>query len=146
MQRGYVDRAIDKDTMVIGGNEPEYPPYPEISAYIRDKGMIPGLTSHFHKTLIAAEKNNYDAPVIVIPLNKIGFAANTYPNEIKELIQKTKRQIIAIKPMVAGHIPPREGLTFTLDIIKENDLMAVGFGKFEYCIDDGKILEEYFNN
>lgn len=145
MQRGYVDHAINKDEKVIGGYQPEYPPYPEISAYIRDKGMVPGLTSHFHETLIAAEENDYDAPVIVIPFNKIGFINTTSIDELKELIQKTKRQIIAIKPMAAGRIPPKEGLKFTLNNIKDNDLMAIGFGKFEYCVEDGKILEEYFN-
>ena len=48
--------------------------------------------------------------------------------------------------MAAGRIPPREGLGFTLNNIKKTDLMAMGFGKFEYCIENGKIVEEILNS
>ena len=59
MQRGYSDKAIDKENLILGGNSPKYPPYPDLSAYIRDKGMIPGITTHFHEVLLSIEKNNY---------------------------------------------------------------------------------------
>ena len=47
--------------------------------------------------------------------------------------------------MAAGRLAPREALEFCLKNIKENDFLAVGFGKFEYCVEDGKILDEIMN-
>jgi hypothetical protein len=48
--------------------------------------------------------------------------------------------------MAAGRIEPYEGLSYCLNNIKKNDFLAVGFGKFEYCIEDGKFLEDYFKS
>ena len=146
MQRGYVDKAIDTENLVIGGDIPEHPPYEEISAYIRDKGMIPGMSSHLHETIKAIEKNNYDVPLLVMPYNKIGYLANTDINNLIKFVHGFKGQFLAIKPMAAGRVPPKEGIHFTLDNIRENDLMSLGFGKFDYCVEDGKILEDYFKS
>ena len=144
--RSYTDWAIDKEYLTIGGGNSGFAPYPEISAYIRDKGMIPGLSCHYIEVLKAVEKNNYDAPLVVQPLNKRGFQSNTKPEQLIKAIQNTRVHIINIKPMAAGRIKPREGLEFCLKNIKDNDFMAVGCGKhFEDCIEDGQILENYFN-
>ncbi len=141
--RSYTDNALDKEKLVIGGNKnTDFQPYPEISALIRDKDMIPGLSTHYFESIKAVEKNNYDAKLIVQPLNKKGFQSNTTPEHLIKVIQETKLNIINIKPMAAGRIKPREGISFCLNNIKENDLLAVGFGKFKYCVEDGKIFEE----
>jgi len=144
--RSYTDWALDEENLTIGGNHPKRPPFPEVSNYIRDKGMIPGLSCHFPKVIEACEKNNYDVKLIVQPLNKIGFQSPVEPSKLIKIIQNTKIQIINIKPMAAGRINPREGISFCLKNIKENDLLAVGFGKFEYCVEDGKLFEEIINS
>ncbi len=140
--RDYTDSAIDKINL---GNAPEFPPYPELSALIRDLGMIPGLSTHFFETIEAVEKQNYDAKVIVQPLNKIGFESNTTPENLIEKIQSTKLQIINIKPMAAGRISHKEALPWNLSNIKKNDFLAVGFGKFKYCVEDAQIIDEFLN-
>ncbi len=142
LHRNYTDHAIDKNSLTIGKNKKGLPPYPELSSYIRDKGMIPGLSTHYIETIKAVQKNNYDAPLITQPLNKIGFQSNANPGDLIKVIQETPQQIINIKPMGAGRIQPREGLQYCLQNIKKNDYLAVGFGKFEHCMEDGKILEE----
>ncbi len=144
--RNYTDKALNKEKLIIGGNNSKYPSYPELSACIRDRGMIPGLSSHYHETIIAVEKNDYDAVLIIQPLNKLSFQSDTNTEHLIDVIQKSKKQILAIKPMAAGRINPREGLRFALKNIKKNDFLAVGFGKFEYCVEDGKILEELLNS
>ena len=143
--RNYTDNAIDKKNLVIGGNKTELPPYPEISAYIRDKGMIPGLSSHNIETIQAVEKNKYDAALIIQPLNKRGFQSDADPEYLTQMIQNTKIQILNIKPMAAGRIDPRKALSFCLKSIKKNDFLAVGFSKYEQCVEDGKIIEEILN-
>ena len=144
--RSYTDKAIDKKKFTIGGAASRFAPYPEISAYIRDKGMIPGLSSHYIETIKAVEKNKYDAPLIVQPLNMLGFQSNTEPQRLINAIKNTKIHIINIKPMAAGRIKPKHGLEFCLKNIKNDDFLAVGFGKFEYCVEDGEILENYFKS
>lgn len=164
--RIYTDMALDMQQLVIGGKTYEGKnvkfkgrwipvksirdeckiPYPEISAFIRDKDMIPGLSTHYIEAIEAVEKNNYDAPLIIQPLNKNGFESNTDPETLTKKIQSTKHQILNIKPMAAGRIPPREAFEFCLNRIKSNDFMAMGFGKFEYCVEDGKIVEEILDS
>jgi len=164
--RIYTDMAMDMEQLVIGGVKYEGQdvkfkgrwipvksirdeckiPYSEVAAFIRDKGMIPGLSTHYIEAIEAVEKNKYDAPLIIQPLNKIGFESNTDPETLAKKIQSTKYQILNIKPMAAGRIPPREGFEFCLSRIKPNDFMAMGFGKFEYCVEDGKIVEDLLNS
>ncbi len=143
--RDYTDHAIDKTNLVIGGNVPDFPPYPELSALIRDLGMIPGLSTHFIESIEAVEIQKYDAKVIVQPLNKLGFESDTAPETLISKIQSTKLQIINIKPMAAGRIPHKEALPWNLSKIKKNDFLAVGFGKFKYCVEDAKIIDDLMN-
>jgi hypothetical protein len=141
--RDYTDNAIDKENLKIGGKK-GYPDLNEVTEYIRKKGMIPGLSTHYIESIEAAEKRNYDVKVIVQPLNKIGFESNTTPDILVKRIQSTKFQIINIKPMAAGRIPPREALPWNLDQIKEKDFLAIGFGHFHYCKEDMEIVQSYF--
>lgn len=144
--RDYTDHAIDKKKLVIEGYKANLPSYPELSAYIRDKGMIPGLSSHFVETVQAVQKNKYDAPLVIQPLNIKGFQSDTNPEHLMKIIQDTKIQILNIKPMAAGRIDPKEAFSFCLKNIKKNDFLAVGFSKYEQCMEDGKIIEEILNS
>jgi len=144
--RDYTDHALDKKTLSIGGGNTGFEPYPEVSAYIRDKHMIPGLSTHYIESIEAAEKNKYDTPLIIQPLNKIGFESDCAPDLLTKKIQETKIKILSIKPMAAGRIKPQEGLPWVVERIKKDDLIAVGCGeKFEYCVQNGKFMEELLN-
>ena len=164
--RIYTDMAMDMEQLVIGGityegkdvkfkgrwipvksirNECKIP-YPEVAAFIRDKGMIPGLSTHYIEAIEAVERNKYDASLIIQPLNKIGFESNTDPETLTKKIQSTKLQILNIKPMAAGRIPAREAFEYCLKRIKKNDFMAMGFGKFEYCVEDGEIVADILDS
>ncbi len=165
--RMYTDNAIDYEKLTIGGLKKEdigptmfkggvIPeealqkvlsiPYPEIAEYIRDKGMIPMISSHYIEVLEAVDKNNYDAALIIQPLNKKGYQSDTTPEKLIEKIQSTSQRILNIKPMAAGRIKPQEGLEVCLKNIKEDDLLAVGFGKYKYMVEDGKILANIFQH
>jgi hypothetical protein len=143
--RDYTDNAIDKKNLTIGGNS-GFEPYPEVAAYIRDKKMIPGLSTHYIESIEAVEKNKYDAPLIIQPLNKIGFESDCAPDVLAAKIKSTKIKILSIKPMAAGRISPEEGLPWAVERLKKDDLIAVGTGdKFQYCIHDGKLMEDLLN-
>jgi len=164
--RMYTDNALDMQDLKIGGPEMKEQnsqmfkgglisqdvlantcaiPYPEIAEYIRDKGMIPMLSSHYIETIEAVEKQGYDAQMVIQPFNKKGFESNTDPAILARKIKNTKVRILNIKPMAAGRIPPREGLAFCAKTIKKKDLLVVGFGKYKYAVEDGKILEKLFS-
>ncbi|MHA1794092.1 MAG: hypothetical protein ACTSVI_15730 [Promethearchaeota archaeon] len=164
--RIYTDLAINKEALEIGGQDfikigmvkfksSFFPlktikkmceiPYPEIASYIRDKGMIPGLSTHFIETIDAVEKNNYDAPIIIQPLNMKGYMSDTHPEILSKKIKSTKIQILNIKPMAAGRLRPKVAIEYCLNNIKKNDLLAIGFGKYNYLIEDATILDNYFN-
>ncbi|MEX2681240.1 MAG: hypothetical protein Q6373_006545 [Candidatus Sigynarchaeota archaeon] len=136
--RDYTDKALDKATSTIKG-------YPEIAARIRDLHMIPGLSTHQVETIKAVEDNDYDAPVIVQPLNKIGFESDTDPETLARRIKETRLQIINIKPMAAGRLRPREGIEWCLQRIKTVDFLAVGFGDMKFAREDARIVEELMN-
>ncbi|HME55543.1 MAG TPA: hypothetical protein VKM55_25280 [Candidatus Lokiarchaeia archaeon] len=133
--RDYTDKHLDIKKNVIDG-------YPEIAARIRDAGMIPGLSSHYVETIKAVEDNQYDAPVIIQPLNMLGFQSNTEPEILETRIKETNLQIINIKPMAAGRLRPTDGIEYCLQRLKPNDFIAVGFGDIEYAKEDAKIVEE----
>ena len=88
------------------------------------------------------KKNNYDAPLVIQPLNMKGYQSDTTPENLAKTIQETDIQILNIKPMAAGRLSPRESFEFCLSRIKDKDFLAVGFGKFEYCVEDLEMLEE----
>jgi hypothetical protein len=143
--RDYTDNALNKEKLIIGGNAKDLPPYPEIAKYIRDKGMIPGLSTHYIESIEAVEKNCYDAPLIIQPLNKINFESDTKHELLIKKIQTTKLQILNIKPMAAGRISPKEALPWNLKQIKPNDFLAVGFGTYKYMVEDAKFVDELMN-
>jgi len=136
--RDYTDKALDVEANIIKG-------YPEISACIRDHGMIPGLSTHYIETIKAVEDNGYDAPLVIQPHNRIGFESDTEPTTLTTHIQETKLQILNIKPMAAGRIRPEEGLRWCLERIKPNDFLAVGFGDIKYAKEDAAFVENLMN-
>ncbi|MHA1733294.1 MAG: hypothetical protein ACTSU5_15210 [Promethearchaeota archaeon] len=95
-------------------------------AQIRDLGMVPGLSTHYYETLKIVKKRDYDVSLVVQPVNTLGFQSNIEVNTLANIIRSFDRQVIAIKPFAAGRLLPEVGLNFTLNNIKENDLVAMG--------------------
>lgn len=137
--RNYTDYALDTKTMIIKGLEP-------ILEYIRDKGMIPGLSCHFHHVIKAVEKHKYDVKLIVQPYNQIGFESDTDPFTLATLIQNTKISILNIKPLAAGRLEPKIALPFCLKSIKKNDFIAVGTPKLSHAKEIVSIFNQFFNS
>jgi hypothetical protein len=126
----YLDGRID-------GIEP-------ILAKIRDSGMIPGLSTHYHEVIRIVKDQKYDVKLIIQPVNTISFQSNIEINTLCEMIQSTKIQILAIKPMAAGRLLPEAGLPFSLSNIKPNDFITAGFASLEDADYDAQIIEKWF--
>ena len=134
--RSFSDSKIDFEKEIIDG-------LPDVMAKVRDCGMVPLLSTHYHQSISIVEKRDYDVALIIQPLNPIGFESNAEsPEELAKKIQDTKIQILNIKPMGAGRVRYDEGLPFCLDRIKPNDFLAVGFGDLKFAKQDAKLVEE----
>src|SRR5271157_730456 len=132
--RDYTDHNIREDDTINR--------YEEISAAIRDLGMIPGLSTHYHETLRICDHNNYDAPLVTQPLNPVNFMSNIEVNDLSHYIRNTRRQVIAIKPLAAGRVLPEVGLTYVLNTIRPTDFVAVGFGNIHEADYDCQVFDQ----
>jgi len=99
----------------------------ELTALIRDLGMIPGLSTHRPEAMTVCERAGYDIEVYVQPLNPIGFLCPVETDWTARVIRSTPKPVVAIKPLAAGRVMPPTGLPFVYSSIKENDAVAVGF-------------------
>jgi hypothetical protein len=99
----------------------------ELTALIRDLGMIPGLSTHRPEALTVSERAGYDIEVYLQPLNPIGFLCPVETDWTARVIRSTPKPVVAIKPLGAGRVMPPTGLPFVYSSIKENDAVAVGF-------------------
>ncbi|MGB9681516.1 MAG: hypothetical protein ACP5RW_04330 [bacterium] len=98
----------------------------DLLKYIRDLGMIPGISTHRPETLTVLANSNYDIEFVILPFNSIGFLSNLEVNWIAKMIREFPKPIIAIKPLAAGRLMPEQGIPFVAENIKPNDTIAIG--------------------
>ncbi|MHA1683758.1 MAG: hypothetical protein ACTSUE_22660 [Promethearchaeota archaeon] len=132
--RSYTDAFMNTAKNEIEG-------LPEITAAIRDRGMIPGLSTHYRAAIRIADYRKYDTPVIIQPLNTLGFQSDVEVDALVKAIRGTKKQIINIKPMAAGRLIPDVGINFCLNNIKDNDFICCGFDNIDNADYDCQLVE-----
>ena len=133
--RDYTDAYMNSASMTIEG-------IPEITTCIRDLNMIPGLSTHYHHAIRISQVQKYDVPVIIQPLNTLGFQSDIEVNTLVKTIQSTEIQIINIKPLAAGRLLPEVGLPFCYNSIKKNDFVACGFDNIQNSDYDCQLVEK----
>lgn len=114
---------------------------------IHAAGLLAGISTHRNSTVELCEKK-YDVDVYLYPLNMMGFVYPGYDGKesVKErikLIKNTNKQFIIMKTLAAGRIPPKEGLEYVLDNIKNNDIITLGLGSLEEAEESIGIVESY---
>ena len=93
---------------------------------IRGLGMIPGLSAHMPEVIQYADENEYDAEVYIQIYNAIGFLMQIEIETVHKIIWNSKKPVITIKSMAAGHLNPFVGLNFSWSTIRPQDMVAVG--------------------
>jgi hypothetical protein len=136
--RSYTDNYINLAKNEIAG-------LPEITAAIRDLGMIPGLSTHNWETIRVVQNNKYDISLIVQPLNPVGFLCGLEVNDLARFIRNSKIQVINIKPLAAGRVLPEVGLEFCFNNIKPNDFVACGVCCIQDADYDCQIVDHLLN-
>ena len=84
-------------------------------AEIRDLGYVPGMSTHNGgETIPSAEP--FDVAVINPPINKIAWRMCPCVEQVLDVVRKSSRKIIGMKPLAMGRIAPQEGIEFALGV------------------------------
>jgi hypothetical protein len=93
---------------------------------IRQRGMVPGLSTHMPETLVVADKTNADVETYIQIYNAIGFLMHVEVDWVMRVISQAKKPVMTIKPMAAGRLHPTVGLAFSWNTIRDQDMVTVG--------------------
>jgi hypothetical protein len=125
------DAMVERRTRSIPG-------YAEMAEMIRERGMLPGLSTHMPETIVYADETGVDAEIYIQIYNSAGFLMQIEIEWVHRVIQNAKKPVICIKPLAAGRLTPFVGLSFVWNTIRERDMVCVGTmspREAEECID-----------
>ena len=113
------DRMVDKCTREIRQMD-------VLCRMIRERGMIPGLSTHTPETVVFADESGLDVETYIQLFNLMGFLMHVEVDWVARLIQNAKKPVMTIKGMAAGQIRPLQALTFCWNTIRDCDMVTVG--------------------
>jgi len=93
---------------------------------IRDRGMIPGLSTHIPETVVYADETGLDVETYIQPFNYMGYLMQLEVDWVGRMIQNAKKPVITIKAMAAGQLRPYQAMVFCWNAIRDCDLVTVG--------------------
>jgi len=93
---------------------------------IREAGLIPGLSAHMPEVIQYSDLNGYDVETYIQIFNCLGFLMQVEIESVIRIIHEAKKPVMTIKPMAAGRVTPYVGLTFNWNVIRPQDMIAVG--------------------
>jgi len=93
---------------------------------IRERGMIPGLSTHAPESIVYADGRELDVATYIQPFNAMGFLMQVEVDWVARIIQNAKKPVMTIKSMAAGQIRPYQALTFSWNSIRPCDMVTVG--------------------
>ncbi|MBN1675358.1 MAG: hypothetical protein JXR37_30235 [Kiritimatiellae bacterium] len=97
-----------------------------VAAMTRERGMIPGLSTHMPETIIYADATNLDVGTYIQIYNAAGFLMQVEIDWIHRIIWRAKKPVMTIKPLAAGRLPPLVGLSFSWATLRPQDMIIVG--------------------
>lgn len=97
-----------------------------ICKLIRERGMIPGLSTHIPETVIYADETGLDVESYIQPFNLMGYLMQIEVDWVARLIRNAKKPVMTIKTMAAGQIRPFQAMLFTWNAIRDCDMVTVG--------------------
>ncbi len=98
----------------------------ELCREIRQREMIPGLSTHLPECIVAADRMGLDVASYICIYNAAGFLMNIEIDWVQKVIRDAKRPVTTIKPMAAGRLMPYVGLPFSWSTLRDCDLVTVG--------------------
>jgi len=98
----------------------------EICRLIRERGMIPGLSTHMPEAIVYADETGLDVETYIALYNAAGYLMHLEVDWTARLIWRARKPVITIKPLAAGQIRAFQGLAFVWSTIRAQDLVTVG--------------------
>jgi hypothetical protein len=93
---------------------------------IRERGMIPGLSTHMPETVVYADNMGADVETYIQIYNADGFLMQVEIDWVQRIIRDAKKPVMTIKPLAAGRLMPVVGLVFVWNTIREQDMVTIG--------------------
>ncbi len=93
---------------------------------IRERGMIPGLSTHMPEAVVYADKMGADVATYIQLYNAAGFLMQVEADWVQRVIQNAHHPVMTIKPLAAGKLLPIVGLAFVWNTIREQDMVTIG--------------------
>jgi len=88
----------------------------EVLGLIRGIGAVPGISTHYPADVIPKiDESGLDVNFYLVPINKMGFYMHPNKQTALEAIRRTKKPVIATKPLAWGRIPPKEAFEFLFE-------------------------------
>jgi hypothetical protein len=93
---------------------------------IRERGMIPGLSTHMPESVVYADKMEADVETYIQLYNATGFLLQVEGDWVMRIIQNARKPVMTIKPLAAGRLLPVVGLAFVWNTIRDQDMVTIG--------------------
>ncbi|MDA3800083.1 MAG: hypothetical protein PF692_13500 [Kiritimatiellae bacterium] len=93
---------------------------------IRERGMIPGLSTHMPESVVIADETGVDVETYIQLYNAAGFLLQVETDWVMRIIKNAKKPVMTIKPLAAGRILPPVGLAFVWNTIRPQDMVTIG--------------------
>ncbi len=117
--QGTTDSLVDRCTRTIRHMD-------TLSKWIREAGLIPGLSTHMPESIIYADESGLDVATYISMYNALGFLMQIEVDWVSQLIRDAAKPVVTIKPMAAGQLRPFQGLNFAWSTIRDIDMVTVG--------------------
>lgn len=93
---------------------------------IRERDMIPGLSTHMPETPKYADESGLDVETYIQIYNGAGFLMQIEVDWVHRMIWQCRKPVLTIKPMAAGRLPPLVGMSFAWATIRPQDMVCAG--------------------
>jgi hypothetical protein len=117
--QGTTDNLVDRCTRKIRHMD-------ALCRMIRERGMIPGLSTHMPESIVYADESGLDVETYIAIYNSMGFLMQVEVDWVAEIISKARKPVMTIKPMASGQLRPFQALTFVWSTLRAQDLVTVG--------------------
>ncbi len=96
------------------------------TAMIRERGMIPGLSTHMAETIPYADAQQADVETYIQIYNAWGFLMQVETDWVMRIIAQARKPVMVIKPLASGKLLPAVGLAFVWNTIRDCDMVVLG--------------------
>ena len=97
-----------------------------LCAAIRERGMVPGLSTHRPEAIIYADETGLDVETYISIFNAMGFLMPIEVDWVANVIRNAQKPVMTIKPLAAGQLRPLQALTFVWNTVRDHDMVTVG--------------------